>query len=111
MDKFEILDLVQYSRVLFLDSDIMPFCNLDYLFHLSDWSNAVLKDNLVFAWRNEPANGGIFMLKPNHTDYLNIKEIQRNQLILNKGRQFFKKKVGVGIEFGLRIIGVIEVTL
>jgi hypothetical protein len=32
------------------------------------------------------------MLKPNHTDYLNIKEIQRNQLILNKGGQFFKKK-------------------
>lgn len=92
MDKFEILDLVQYSRVLFLDSDIMPFCNLDYLFHLSEGPNAVLQENLVFAWRNEPANGGIFMLKPNHTDYLNIKEIQRNQLILNKDGQFFQRE-------------------
>ena len=90
MDKFEILDLVQYSRVLFMDSDIIPFGNLDYLFHLSEGPNAVLQENVVFAWRTEPANGGIFMLKPNHTDYLNMKEIQRNQLIANKGGKFSK---------------------
>jgi hypothetical protein len=78
LEKFRILNLTDYSRVLFLDGDIMPLCSLDYLFELSeplDGRPAVLKENVVLAWRKEPANGGFFMLQPNREDYLKLQDI------------------------------------
>lgn len=35
MLEFHVLHLTDYKRVLYLDSDIMPICNLDYIFELS----------------------------------------------------------------------------
>jgi len=49
MDKFEILNLVQINRVLFLDSDIVPFCNLDYLFDLLEGTSARLQEIFLLA--------------------------------------------------------------
>ena len=60
MQKMVVLDLVEYRRVLFLDTDVMPFCNLDYVFELSDGSNPVLKENLIIALSGSPANAGKF---------------------------------------------------
>ena len=93
MEKFRILQLIEYSRVLFLDSDIMPLCNLDYLFELSDPNNDGnnktndnntfrLKENIVMGWSKEPANAGLFMLKPNLQDYELLQ-----QVILKKEKQ------------------------
>lgn len=62
MAKFHILNLTEYSRVIYMDADVMPWCNLDYIFLLSE--KGIIKDNLVVAWWYEPASGGIFMLKP-----------------------------------------------
>lgn len=87
MAKFDILDLVEYDRVLFLDADVMPRCNLDYMFHLSEGPNPPLQENAILAWTNEPAAGGFFMLKPNHTDYLLNLEIQMKRL-LHQGETF-----------------------
>jgi hypothetical protein len=39
LEKFRILDLVQYSRVLYMEADVMPHCNLDYVFRLSEPAN------------------------------------------------------------------------
>lgn len=61
MQKLVVLDLVEYRRVIFLDTDVMPFCNLDYVFDLSDGSNAVLKENLIIALSGSPANAGEFV--------------------------------------------------
>ena len=36
LDKFQILDLTEYSRVIFLDSDVIPLCNMDYTFEFSE---------------------------------------------------------------------------
>jgi hypothetical protein len=87
LEKFRILDLTDYSRVLFLDGDIMPLCSLDYLFELSEpqRGRAVLKENVIIAWRKEPANGGFFMLKPNREDYLKLQDIilRREQTALD----------------------------
>jgi hypothetical protein len=78
-EKFRILDLAEYSRVLFLDGDIMPLCDLDYLFELSEPESgeAVLKENVVLAWRKEAANAGFFMLKPDKDDFQLIQEVIR----------------------------------
>ena len=92
LEKFRLSDLTDYSRVMYLDYDIMPTCNLDYLFDLSDplpessglTSSAIddtidatirLKENIILAYQSEPSSGGIFVLKPNATDYSHIQRI------------------------------------
>lgn len=69
MDKFRILQLVDYTRVLYLDADVIPLNNLDYVFEMSVGPNAVLEENLSLAYNNEPTSGGFFMLKPSDKDY------------------------------------------
>ena len=62
LDKFRILGLTQYERILFMDGDVMPLGNLDLLFELS--VNGTLQENVVMRGLYEPANGGFFMIKP-----------------------------------------------
>jgi hypothetical protein len=62
LDKFLILGLVEYKRVLFMDGDVMARGSLDYLFDLS--ARGILKRNIVTAGKTEPANGGFFMVSP-----------------------------------------------
>ena len=71
MEKFRILQLEEYSRVLYLDADVLPMCNLDYMMELSQDGN-LLRENVVMAYKQEPAGGGFFVLKPNATDYKEI---------------------------------------
>jgi hypothetical protein len=73
LDKFRILTLTQYERVLFLDGDIMPRRNLDYLFELS--VSGVLKKNALIAGRLEPGNGGFFLMTPEEGAHQRILEI------------------------------------
>jgi hypothetical protein len=70
LDKFRVLGLTEYSRVIFMDGDVMALGNLDYLFELS--MKGILKENVVFAGRSEPANGGFFMVAPKEgaTDHI-----------------------------------------
>ncbi len=69
MDKFRILQLTEYQRVIYLDADVLPLNNLDYIFHQSVGPNATLQENTVLTYHSEPCNGGFFMLKPNEEDY------------------------------------------
>ena len=66
MNKFQILGMTEYDRIIFLDGDVLPLTNLDYLFYLS--MEGVLKPNMVIAAPHSPANGGFFMLKPESGD-------------------------------------------
>ncbi|KAL7581402.1 hypothetical protein ACA910_021990 [Epithemia clementina (nom. ined.)] len=67
LQKFQILKMTQYQRILFLDADIVPFCNLDYLFHAS--LSGVIQPNLVLAGSDAPAAGNFFLLTPHAVDY------------------------------------------
>lgn len=75
--KFHVLQQVQYRCILYLDSDVMPICNLDYIFELSE--SGVTRPNLVVAWTKEPANGGFFMLEPKHGAYERIMDVVEKQ--------------------------------
>jgi hypothetical protein len=91
LEKFRILDMVEYRRVLFLDADVLPVGNMDYLFELSDGDNPILRENLVIAGPFEPANGGIFMLKPGAGEFEELNSIVRKREIRDKhleGRKF-----------------------
>lgn len=77
LNKFRILTLTQYRRVLLLDADCMPLGNLDYLFEFADGPSetSVLKENVVISGPWEPANAGLFMLKPRLGDFEKIHTI------------------------------------
>lgn len=77
MLKFHLLRLTQYQRVLFLDSDVLPLCNLDYLFEMS--VAGILRENVVIAWTKEPANGGFFLLQPAADAYDQLVDVVRRQ--------------------------------
>ncbi len=84
MDKFRILEFLHYTRILYLDADIMPLNNLDYMFELSVDSkstnneSSVFEENVGIAYNNEPVSGGFFMLTPKESDYERIKKIIAN---------------------------------
>ena len=93
------MDLIEYDRVLYLDADIMPLCNLDYIFQLSTTSARTIKENLVLAWLKEPANGGFFMLKPGVGELDALHRIieqqqQRTQQQLQGSKVEVKKEAG-----------------
>ncbi|CAJ1950562.1 unnamed protein product [Cylindrotheca closterium] len=73
LEKFRILEFEEYSRILYLDSDVMPLCSLDYLLELSE--SGVLKPNVVLAGFTEPASGGFFLLEPGQSYYKELLEI------------------------------------
>lgn len=73
LDKFRVLGLTEYSRVIFMDGDVMAMGNLDYLFELS--VKGVLKENVVFAGTTEPANGGFFLVTPKNDSTKRIRTI------------------------------------
>lgn len=54
MQKLVVMDLNEYQRAILLDTDVMPFCNLDYVFHLSDGPRPILKKNLIIALSGSP---------------------------------------------------------
>lgn len=73
LTKFQILGMLEYQRILFLDGDVMPSGNLDYIFEHS--SQGRLKENVIIAGNSEPAQGGFFMLTPHKGDVDQIKQI------------------------------------
>ena len=82
-DKFYILNMTEYKRVMFLDADTIPLTNLDYYFHLSDPEYkdvpTLLKPFFLFATRKEPTNGGMFVVEPSAHLYEQYKEAVRIQ--------------------------------
>jgi len=85
-DKFFILSMIDYKRVMYLDADTMPLINLDYLFHLSDpdhtASPTLLKSNFIYATRGEPCNGGLFFVQPSarkYEQYIETIKVQREK--------------------------------
>lgn len=77
MEKFRILELKQYERILYLDSDVMVRGSLDYLFTLS--KNGELKRNVIFADEYVPAAGSIFMVTPKEGNWDRVLELVREK--------------------------------
>jgi hypothetical protein len=81
MEKFQILSLSEYSRVMFLDGDVQPLCNLDYLFDLSEPLHGppVLKENILQTMYGEACNAGLFVMSPGPREHDQLKEIIARQ--------------------------------
>jgi len=89
MDKFSFLrQSKKYSKVIFMDADVMPLCNLDIFFEAS--TSGQIERNFVIAENNTPSNGGFFMLSLEDGDYEKAYEIIKNK------ESPFDKEVGWG---------------
>ena len=75
--KFELLKFTQYQRIMYMDADVMPLCNLDYLFDES--MSGRLQSNVLVAWWNEPASGGFFLLTPSKGEYEALRALIQEQ--------------------------------
>lgn len=82
-DKFRVLRLVEYDRVLYMDADVLPISNLDYFFALSDPSDlntpTILLPNVMQASSGEPANGGLFMIRPDENAWEQLQDVIAKQ--------------------------------
>lgn len=98
LEKFRMLDFLQYSRVFYLEADFMPHCNLDYLLELSEPLQEVpnqfrLQENVLVSIDNSPASGSFFILKPGFGYYKNF----LNLMIKYPTKlPYFNKTVGWG---------------
>jgi hypothetical protein len=109
MEKFRVLEMTEYSRVLFLDSDIMPLCSLDYIFELSEppvgqlqsMASPLLKENVVLSCRKEPGHAGLFMLSPGPGKFDEIQQIirRREEEALNMSFPYWDNEIGWGHRF------------
>jgi hypothetical protein len=99
LDKFRVLSLTQYDRVLFSDGDVVIRGSMDYLCELS--VAGVLKENLVLAGKTEPANGGFFMLQPSDDAVTRIRQIIRDKELRGAPLEYphFDRRVGWGHAF------------
>jgi hypothetical protein len=88
MEKFRILELLQYERVIFLDADVTPICSLDYLFEQSypnemNGNKSIIMENFIQAGiLASPANGGLFMLQPENGDWELQHTLLMNETVL-----------------------------
>ncbi|KAL3905843.1 MAG: hypothetical protein SGILL_009515, partial [Bacillariaceae sp.] len=96
LEKFRILDFDEYDRILYLDYDVFPRCNLDYVMELS--YNSTLKENVILAHLKEPASGGFFVLKPEKSDYTKLSNIIQyvENKTMNEPFPHWNKKEGWG---------------
>lgn len=104
--KFQILKYFTiYKRILYLDADVMPLCNLDYLFELSETGR--LQENVVLAWWNEPASGGFFLLTPGPGQFETLQQLIASQERKSAKTQDFDEVQGWGhaMRMMIRIYG------
>ena len=110
MEKFRVLEMTEYSRVLFLDSDVMPLCNMDYMFEMSEpllvmdgetSEPPLLKENVVLAWKKEPSQGGFFMFAPGPGKYSDMEQVirRREEEVLNTSYPYWDVENGWGHRF------------
>lgn len=81
-EKFRVLTMTEYKRVIFMDADIMPRSHLDYIFHLSvsnDGLPPLLRPNLILATRGEPCNTSMFMVEPSMNGWKLLKDTIERQ--------------------------------
>lgn len=87
MNKIELLNMLEYRRVLYLDCDVLPLANLDYMFHLSE---TTMKPNIILATKATPLIGGFFVLEPTAEGYQEAKRLVHKYVDISGTKQFDK---------------------
>jgi alpha-N-acetylglucosamine transferase len=69
LSKFEIFNLTQFDKIIYLDADIMMLKNIDHLFEYPHLTSA-LDGEYFNIWPDKPHfNAGILVIEPNSDEY------------------------------------------
>lgn len=94
LEKFRILEMTQYDRILFLDADLLPICNTDWIFNESFNDDGLFSDTVVFNSGVAPATAAFFLMTPQEGEFQRILDIVERQR--NKSNAKFDYKLGWG---------------
>ena len=89
-EKFRILTMTQFDRVIFVDADIMPKCNLDYLFELS--SSPLPLISRLTTLRNEETMG------PSNTNRVNRSNDSTQLNVNTKGTPTMSRNISPALK-------------
>lgn len=79
-DKINVVSLIEYEKIVFLDLDILILKNIDDLFERK--TPCMARD---YPWNEEKFSSGIMVLTPNKSDFDKMKKlVQQNDIKLNK---------------------------
>eukprot|EP00588_Corethron_pennatum_P022470 CAMPEP_0194326986 /NCGR_PEP_ID=MMETSP0171-20130528/39135_1 /TAXON_ID=218684 /ORGANISM="Corethron pennatum, Strain L29A3" /LENGTH=455 /DNA_ID=CAMNT_0039086763 /DNA_START=158 /DNA_END=1528 /DNA_ORIENTATION=- len=73
IEMFRTLEMLDYDRVLFMDSDSYPRCNIDSHFDLS--FNGLVKENVGFAGSAAPITASALMVTPKSGAFHQVMDI------------------------------------
>lgn len=83
LSKFEIFNMTEYDKVLFLDADIMILKNLDHIFQYPHMTSA-LDGEYFNIWPDNPHfNSGILLIEPNKDEYQKLLTFATSEAIDN----------------------------
>lgn len=71
--KLKVFDLTQFNKIVFLDSDMIVFINLDHLFGLPHMSCVAAGQELHSDWVK--LNSGLMVIEPSHKEYLGLEKL------------------------------------
>ena len=99
LEKFRVLQLHEdYDRVFFLDADIIPLCNIDYMFQESYRPDGILSDYVAMSGSVAPMTGSSFLVTPKEGEFQRVIDIVRRARERSSSRTGFDRKVGWGHE-------------
>ena len=84
LEKFRVMEMAEFDRVLFMDSDVLPLCSMDYLFNESFDKNGTLSDFVMVSDSVAPFAGSFFLVTPKRGEFeriINIVRQHRNRAV------------------------------
>jgi hypothetical protein len=90
----------EYDRVLFLGGDVIPLCNMEYLFHSS--ADGILSDTYAIQAPHAPATTSIFMVTPRAGEYRGIVNLVHQHRARETNPSIFNETLGWGRVIGNR---------
>jgi hypothetical protein len=72
--KLQAFQLIEYDRVMVLDTDVLPLCSLEYVFSLFSGNDIILH-----AMYDDPVNAGLFVVSPSRQAYQQLQQIIQQQ--------------------------------
>jgi hypothetical protein len=93
LEKFRVFEMTEHDRLLFLDGDSIPLCDLEYLFQASYQPDGYHSDNVLTSGSAAPVTACAFLVTPHDGLFDQVLDSYRNRP--NKTK--FDKEHGWGL--------------
>ncbi|KAL3905226.1 MAG: hypothetical protein SGILL_009761, partial [Bacillariaceae sp.] len=98
MNKVILLNSTEYTRILHLDSDVLPLASLEYIFELS--AQGIFKENMIIGTGTLPMNAGFFMVTPSQEGFQQALDLMEAKRLYAKTHKKWDAKYGwAGVDY------------